>query len=72
LQQLRDDLLQWACSDDQIGPFENLHHLVRNAPLAVLRAGLKVILQYALRVADGLKNQLLIGQGFSPKKMTDC
>jgi hypothetical protein len=60
-------LLQWAYSDDQIGPFENPHQPVENAPLVVLRAGLKVIFQYSLRFADVLKSQLLISHYFSPK-----
>jgi hypothetical protein len=52
-------LLQSTYSDYQIGPFENLHQLVENAPLAVLGARLKIFFQYSLRITDRLKRQLL-------------
>jgi cell division protein FtsB len=49
-------LLQSAYSDYQIGPLENLHQPVKNAPLVVLGARLKVYFQYLLRFADRLKS----------------
>jgi hypothetical protein len=61
-------LLQSTYSDYQIGPFENLHQLVENAPLVVLGARLKVFFQYSLRFADRLKGQLLISHCFFPIK----
>jgi hypothetical protein len=61
-------LLQSTYSDNQIGPFENLHQLVENAPLAVLGARLKIFFQYSLRFADRLKRQLLISHCFFPIK----
>jgi hypothetical protein len=61
-------LLQSTYSDYQIGPFENLHQLVENAPLVVLRARLKIFFQYSLRFADRLKRQPLISHCFSPIK----
>jgi hypothetical protein len=48
-------LLQSAYGDDQIGPFENLHQFVKNAPLVVLGAWLKISFQYSLRFPDRLK-----------------
>jgi hypothetical protein len=47
-------LLQSAYSNYQIGPFENLHQPVKNTPLAVLGARLKVFFRYLLRFADRL------------------
>ena len=64
-------MLQSAYRDYQIGPFENLHQPVKNTPLVVLRARLKVYLQYLLRFADRLKRQLLISHCFFPSKMAD-
>jgi hypothetical protein len=57
-------LLQSAYSDDQIGPFENLHQFVEKAPLVVLGAWLKIFSQYSLGLGDRLKRQLLISHGF--------
>jgi hypothetical protein len=48
-------LLQSTYGDDQLGSFENFHQLVEYA-LIVLRARLKIFLQYALRFANGLKS----------------
>lgn len=63
-------MLQSTYSDNQIGPFENLHQLVENAPLAVLGTRLKIFFQYSLRFADRLQRQLLISHCFFPiKKM---
>jgi len=59
-------LLQSADSDYHIGPFENLHQLVENAPLVGVRAGLKVFFQYTLRFADGPNSQLLISHCLTP------
>jgi hypothetical protein len=59
-------LPQSADSDDQIGPFENLHQLVENTPLVVLGPRLKVFFQYSLRFAHRLKRQLLISHYFLP------
>jgi hypothetical protein len=64
-------LLQSAYSDYQIGPLENLHQPVKNTPLVVLGAGLKVYFQYSLRLADRLKSQLLISHCFFPLKRAD-
>jgi hypothetical protein len=64
-------LLQSPYSDYQIGPFENLHQPVKNTPLVVLRARLKVFLQYSLRFADRLKSQRLISHCFLPLKKAD-
>jgi len=61
-------LLQSAYSDYQIGPLENLHQPIKNTPLVVLGARLKVYFQYSLRFADRLKGQLLISHCFSPSK----
>jgi hypothetical protein len=61
-------LLQSAYSDYQIGPFENLHQPVKNTPLIVLGARLKVFFQYSLRLADRLKSQLMISHCFLPLK----
>jgi hypothetical protein len=58
-------LLKSANSDDQIGPFENFHQLIQDT-LVVLRPGLKVFFQDALRFANRLKSQLLISHCFSP------
>lgn len=65
-------LLQSTYSNYQIGPFENLHQLVKNTPLVRKGARLKEFFQYALRFADRLKSQLLIGHRFLPiQKMAD-
>ena len=66
-------MLQSADSDYHIGPFENLHQLVENAPLVGVRAGLKVFFQYTLRCdllrfADCPNSQLLISHCFTPVK----
>jgi len=61
-------LLQSTYSDYQIGPFENLHQLVEDAPLVALGARLKVFFQYSLRLADRLKRQLLISHCLFPIK----
>jgi hypothetical protein len=61
-------LLQSTYSDYQIGPFENLHQPVKNAPLVVLGARLKIFFQYLLRSADRMKRQLLISHCFFPIK----
>jgi len=61
-------LLQSAYSDYQIGPFENLHQPVKNTPLVILGARLKVYFQYSLRFADRLKSQLLISHASCLKK----
>jgi hypothetical protein len=45
-------VLQSAYSDYQIGPLENLQWLVKNTPLIVLGARLKVVFQYSLGFAD--------------------
>jgi hypothetical protein len=58
-------LLQSAYSDHQIGSFENFHQLVQDT-LVVLRSGLKVFFQYALRFPNRLKRQLLISHRFPP------
>jgi hypothetical protein len=58
-------LLQSTHGDNQIGPFENFHQFVENA-LVVVGSWLEALLQYALRFADGLKNQLLISHPFLP------
>lgn len=58
-------LQQSAYGTDQIGPLENLNHLVENA-FTVVGAGLKVFVQDAQGFADGLKSQLLIGHRFLP------
>jgi hypothetical protein len=59
-------LLQSAYRDYQIGPFENLHQLVENAPLVVLGARFKIFFQYSLRFADRLKRQPLISHLLLP------
>jgi hypothetical protein len=64
-------LLQSAYSDYQIGPLENLHQPVKNTPLVVLGARLKVYFQYSLRFADRLNSQLLISHAFCPQKIAD-
>jgi hypothetical protein len=61
-------LLQSVYSDYQTGPFENLHQLVENAPLAVLATRRKVFFQYSLGFADRLKPQMLISHCFFPVK----
>ena len=61
-------MLQSTYCNDQIGPFENLHQLVENAPLVILRARLEVFFQYSLRFANCLKRQLLINHCFFPIK----
>ncbi len=63
-------LLQSAHSNDQIGPLKNLHQPVENA-LIVVGAGLKVFVQYALGLADGLKSKLLIGHHFLPIRLME-
>jgi hypothetical protein len=60
--------LQPAYGDYQIGPFENFHQVVEET-LIVVGSRLKIFLQYALRFADGLKTQLLIGHSFSPIRL---
>lgn len=62
-------MLHSAYSDDQIGPFENFNQLVEDT-LVILGSGLKVFLEYALRFANGLKSQLLIGHHFFPMRNT--
>src|SRR6202008_4099720 len=62
-------LLQPAYSDHQIGAFEHLHQLVEDA-LVVVRARLEVFLEDRLRLADGLKGQLLIGHRPRSNKLT--
>jgi cell division protein FtsB len=64
-------LLQSAYSDYQIGPFENLHQPVKNTPLVILGARLKVYFQYSLRFADRLNSQLLISHASCPQKTAD-
>ena len=59
-------LLHSAYSDHQIGTFENLDQPAKDT-LIVVRSRLKVLLQYALRFANGLKSQLLISHRFPPK-----
>jgi len=61
-------LLQSTYGDNQIRPFEDLHQLVENAPLAVLGARLKIFFQYSLGFADRLKRQLFISHCFFPIK----
>src|SRR5207342_2963069 len=58
-------LLQSTYGDNQTGPFENLHQFGENA-IVVLGAWFEVLLQYALRIVDRLKNQLLVGHLFLP------
>ena len=58
-------LLQPAYGDHQVGTLEDFHQLVEDL-LVVVWAGLKVLLQYALCFADGLKSQLLISHRFLP------
>lgn len=60
-------LLQSAYSNCQIGPFENLHQLVENTPLAVLGARPTAFFQCSLRFADSAKSQLLISHCCLPK-----
>jgi len=60
-----NSLLQSTYGDNQTGPFENLHQFGENA-LVVLGAWFEVLLQYALRIVDRLKNQLLVGHLFLP------
>ncbi|MBR1143825.1 hypothetical protein [Bradyrhizobium sp. AUGA SZCCT0431] len=60
-------LLQAAYSDHQIGAVENFHQAVEDT-LIVLRPGPKVFFQYALRFANRLNSQLLIGHVFLPIK----
>jgi hypothetical protein len=52
-------LLQSACSDYQIGAFENFHQLVEDAVIV-----LGPRLQYELRFANRMKSQLLICHRF--------
>jgi hypothetical protein len=58
-------LLQSGYGNHQIGPLKNLHQLVEDA-LIVVGARLKVLVEYALSFADGLKSQLLICHRFLP------
>ena len=58
-------MLETAYSDYQIGPLENFHQLVEDT-LVIVRSGLEVLLQYALRLDNGLKGQLLIGHRVLP------
>jgi hypothetical protein len=58
-------LLQSTHGDNQIGPLKNFYQLVEDA-LVVVRARLKIFLQYALRFADSLKSQLLVSHHFLP------
>jgi hypothetical protein len=62
-------LLQSSYGDNQIGPFENFHQFGENV-LVVLGAWFEVFLQYALRLVDGPKNQLLISHPFLPIQMS--
>jgi hypothetical protein len=58
-------LQQSTYRDNQIGPFENFHQFGENA-LVIVGAWFEVFLQYALRLVDGLKNQLLISHASFP------
>ncbi|WP_212383997.1 hypothetical protein [Bradyrhizobium sp. AUGA SZCCT0158] len=60
-------LLQAAYSDYQVGAAENFHQAVEDS-FIVLRPGPKVFFQYALRFANRLNSQLLIGHVFLPIK----
>jgi hypothetical protein len=63
---LKDYSLQQSTyRDNQIGPFENFHQFGENA-LVIVGAWFEVFLQYALRLVDGLKNQLLISHASFP------
>jgi len=53
-------LLQSAYCHQQFGASQNFHQLVENAGVIIVRARLKIFLQYESRIANGLKSQPLI------------
>jgi len=59
-------LLQSAYCNQQFGASQNFHQLVENARVIVVGTGLKIFLQYELRIANGLKSQLLVSHRFLP------
>ena len=59
-------LVQSAYCNQQFGASQNFHQLVENARVIVVGTGLKIFVQYELRIANGLKSQLLVIHRFLP------
>jgi hypothetical protein len=53
--------LQAIDRNNKVGPLEHLNQPLKNALIIIVWARLQVFFKDALRVADGLKRQLLIG-----------